>query len=198
MKNYFDVKPLKYKALNGISQKTLEIHHDKLYVGYVNKYKEIQDRLKAVDSSKANASFSDYRAMKLEEGFTADAVLLHEAYFDILGGDGKPQGSIVEKIKADFGSYENWEKELKANSLASRGWALTVYDYNDGKLHNYIADLHNQGGIWGTLPVVVIDVYEHAYFIDYGSDRAKYLEAVFSNFDWLAIDKKYQKVASSR
>ena len=197
MKNYSDIKPLRYKTLQGISEKTLEIHYGKLYVGYVNKYKEIQERLKMVDISKANASFSDYRAMKLEEGFTADAVLLHEAYFDILGGDGTPRGGVVEKIKTDFGSYENWEKELKALSLASRGWALTVYDFNDGKLHNYIADIHNQGGIWGTLPIVVVDVYEHAYFIDYGPDRAKYLEALFSNFDWSVIDKKYQKTISS-
>ncbi|MCL5733220.1 MAG: superoxide dismutase [Patescibacteria group bacterium] len=192
MKNYSEIKPLKYKELNKISAKTLEIHHDKLYVGYVNKWKEIQEKLASADKEKANATYSEYRALKAEESYAANGVILHEAYFDVLGGDGKAKGEIIEKIKEDFGSYDNWVADLKACGMSARGWAIMAYDFNDGKLHNYTGELHNQGGIWGASPIIALDVYEHAYFIDFGSDRKSYIEAFFENLDWKAIDKKFK------
>jgi Fe-Mn family superoxide dismutase len=193
MKNYQQIKELPFKELIGISQKTIEIHYGKLYQGYVKKWQEIQEKLKIADSTSANATFSDLRELKLEEGFAADAVLLHEAYFDILGGEGKPAGKIVEAIAKDFGSLENWIEEFKALGLCARGWVVLAYDFNDGKLHNYLSDMHNQGGIWGAAPIIVLDVYEHAYLIDFGADRKSYLEAFFANLNWQTIDKKYLK-----
>ena len=193
MKKYDEAKKLPFQELKGISQKTIENHYGKLYQGYVKKWQEIQEKLNSVDLSSANATFSELRELKLEEGFVADAVLLHEAYFDILGGDGVPKGEILERISQDFGSFENWQKEFKALALAARGWVVLAFDFNDGKLHNYIADFHNQGGIWGTSPTLVLDVYEHAYFIDYGADRKSYLEAFFHNLNWEFINKKFGK-----
>jgi len=193
MKKYDEAKKLPFQELKGISQKTIENHYGKLYQGYVKKWQEIQEKLNSVDLSSANATFSELRELKLEEGFVADAVLLHEAYFDILGGDGVPKGEILERISQDFGSFENWQKEFKALGLAARGWVVLAFDFNDGKLHNYIADFHNQGGIWGTSPTLVLDVYEHAYFIDYGADRKSYLEAFFHNLNWEFINKKFGK-----
>jgi len=194
MKKYEEAKKLSFqKPLDGISEKTISIHHDKLYDGYIKKYKEIQEKLKNADKPSANATFSELRELKLEEGFAADAVLLHEAYFDILGGDGKPDGKIIDAISKDFGSFDIWQEEFKALGLSSRGWVILAYDFNDGKLHNYLADMHNQGGVWGTSPILVLDVYEHAYFIDYGSDRKSYIEAFFKNLDWKAINKKFGK-----
>jgi Fe-Mn family superoxide dismutase len=149
--------------------------------------------LKNVDKSLANATFSDLRELKLEQGFAADAVLLHEAYFDVLGGDGNPKGEILEKISEDFASFENWLNEFKSLGLASRGWVILSFDFNDGKLRNYIADVHNQGGIWGTAPILVLDVYEHAYFIDFGSDRKSYIEVFLQNLNWDILNKKYLK-----
>jgi Fe-Mn family superoxide dismutase len=195
MKEYNQVKKLSIKKeLKGISEKTTSIHHDKLYEGYVKKWQEIQERLKKVDRSLANATFSELRELKLEETFAANGVLLHEAYFDILGGNGKPEGKIVERIAKDFGSFENWQEEFKALGMAARGWVVLAYDFNDGKLHNYLADWHSQGGIWGTAPILVLDVYEHAYFIDYGSDRKSYIEDFFANLNWQAINKRYLKI----
>jgi len=195
MKKYEEVKNLPFqKGPEGISEKTLFIHHDKLYAGYVKKWQEIQERLKNADRSASNATFSDLRELKLEEGFAADAILLHEAYFDILGGDGNPKGEILEKISKDFSSFDVWQNEFKALGLAARGWVVLAYDFNDGKLHNYLADVHNQGGIWGTAPILVLDVYEHAYFADYGSDRKTYIESFFKNLNWAVINKKLQKV----
>jgi len=194
MKQYQEEKKLSFqKPLTGISEKTISIHHDKLYDGYVKKYKEIQEKLKGADKLSANTTFSDLRELKLEEGFAANAILLHEAYFDILGGVGKPDGKIIDAIKKDFGSFDLWQEEFKALGLSSRGWVILAYDFNDGKLHNYLADVHNQGGIWGTSPILVLDVYEHAYFIDFGSDRKSYIEAFFNNLNWEAINKKFSK-----
>lgn len=194
MKNYKDIKELSFKnPLKGISEKTISFHYGKLYSGYVKKWEEIQEKIKIADKSSGNATFSDLRELKLEEGFSANAILLHEAYFDILGGDGKPGGKIVDAIAKDFGSFEAWQEEFKALGLCSRGWVILAYDFNDGKLHNYLSDIHNQGGIWGTLPILVLDVYEHAYFIDYGTDRKSYIEDFFQNLNWEAIDKKYRK-----
>lgn len=196
MKKYEEAKKISFqKPLDGISEKTVSIHYDKLYDGYVKKWREIQEGLKTADKSSANATFSDLRELKLEEGFAANAILLHEAYFDILGGDGEPKGEIVGAIAKDFGSFESWQEEFKALGLCSRGWIVLAYDFNDGRLHNYLSDIHNQGGIWGTAPILVLDVYEHAYFIDFGSDRKSYVEAFFKNLNWEIINKKFSKLA---
>src|SRR3990167_8488772 len=194
MKQYSEVKNLPFGELRGISQKTIDIHWGKLYQGYVKKWQEIQDKLKSVDLSLANATFSELRELKVEQTFAANAVLLHEAYFDILGGDGKPTGKIIDQIAKDYGSFEQWMGHFKAMSLTSRGWAVLAYDFNEGRLRNYIADAHNLYGIWGAAPIVVLDMYEHAYFIDFGSDKKAYIETYFKNLNWELIDKKYAKI----
>jgi len=180
-----EVKPLKYKSLPGLSEKQLSEHHDVLYAGYVKKVDEIAESLKKVDLSKANATFSDLRELKVEETFALNGVRLHECYFDGLGGKGgKPSGKIMEMIEKDFGSYEKWEAEFKALGLCSRGWVVLAYDWMDAKLRNIVCDLHNQGGVWGCSALLILDVYEHAYFIDYATARKKYIEAYFQNLDW--------------
>jgi len=195
MKEYGEIKNLPFKELSGISPKTIEIHWGKLYQGYVKKWQEIQEKLRNADRSSANATFSDLRELKVEETFAANAVILHEAYFDVLGGDGAVKGEIAEKIKGDFGSFEAWQEEFKALGLSSRGWVVLAFDFNEGRLRNYIADSHNSYGIWGASPVLVLDVYEHAYFVDYGADRKSYIEAFFQNLNWLAVDEKFRKIA---
>ena len=183
----FEVKDLLWAkdALRGISEKTIETHHDKLYAGYVNKRNEIESLLPGVDRSAANQAYSAYRALKLEETFSADGAILHELYFDILGGPGgAPTGSLADKINADFGSFQAFVEDLTACGMAARGWAVTAYDPSDGKLHNFLCDVHNQGGVWGTVPLMALDTYEHAYFMDYGSDRAAYIQAFFDNVNW--------------
>jgi|SRR3989344_4467413 len=194
MKNYGEIKNLPFKSLNGISDKTIEIHWGKLYQGYVKKWREIIDKSEKVDELLANATFSELRELEVEKTFTANAVLLHEAYFDILGGDGKPTGKIIDQIAKDYGSFEQWMGHFKAMSLTSRGWAVLAYDFNEGRLRNYIADAHNLYGIWGAAPIVVLDMYEHAYFIDFGSDKKSYIEAYFKNLNWEKIEQKFNKI----
>lgn len=147
-----------------------------------------------MDNTKANATFSDLRELKVEESFAVNAIVLHEAYFDILGGKGEAQGKIIEAIKKDFGSYEEWFASFKALGLCSRGWTVLYYDFNEGKLRNAIIDAHNANGVWGTAPVLVMDMYEHAYFMDFGVDKMAYIETFFQNLNWEEINRKFAKI----
>lgn len=190
----YSPKPLPFKDLKGISAKTLEIHHGKLYTGYVNKRNEIEDRLKSADLTAANPTYSELRELKIEETFAGNGVVLHEAYFSGLGGDGgRPSGELMVAIEKEWGSYEKWEAEFKACAMAVRGWVVLAHDINDNRLHNYVGDAHNQGGMWGAIPILVHDVYEHAYFIDYGSNRKAYVEAYMSNINWKKAEEIFNK-----
>ena len=191
----YSPKPLPFrKQLIGISDKTMQIHHDKLYVGYVNKRNEIEEQLKTADRPKANATHSEYGELKREESFATNGIFLHEYYFNVLGGEGKASGELVKDIEVEFGSFEKWLEDFKAAGLAGRGWVVLAYDFNDARLHNYLCDSHNHGGIWGAMPIIVLDVYEHAYFIDYGSDRKTYIEDYMKNLNWVAANDLYGKV----
>ncbi len=194
----FTIKDLPFgkDQLKGISAKTNEIHHDKLYAGYVNKRNEIEEALATTDKSKAAATYSVFRGLKVEETFNADGAILHELYFDSLGGDGVATGAFVEKATQDFGSWQAFIDDLTATAMACRGWAVTAYDPSDGKIHNFLCDSHNQGGVWGTIPLFTIDCYEHAYFIDFGSDRKSYLASFFQNVNWSAVEKRWLSVKS--
>lgn len=191
-----EIKLLKYKELKGLSEKQLSEHHDVLYAGYVKKISEIENKLKNVDLSSANGTYSDLRELKMEETFALNGVKLHEGYFDNLTDRVKGQGDrgkIQELIERDFGSYENWEKEFKAMGLCARGWVVLGYDLDEKKLKNILCDSHNQGGVWNMIALLIMDVYEHAYFLDYATARKAYIESFFTNIDWnfvnLLVDK---------
>ena len=167
-------------------------HHDVLYAGYVKKTGEIEEKLKSVDYGAANATYSDLRELKMEETFALNGVKLHEGYFDNMAPSPSlgPSGKILEMINLDFGSYEIWEKEFKALGLAARGWVVLCYDLEEKKLKNVICDSHNQGGLWDAITLLIMDVYEHAYFIDYATGRKSYIEAFFKNIDWQFVDHR--------
>lgn len=184
-----EVKPLPFSGgLSGISEKTLGIHHDKLYAGYVAKKNEVQEKLAPLmrggDVASANQSYSELRALKDGETFAVNGVYLHEWYFDILGGNGTPSGALADALVAEYGSIENFIAFFTACGMAARGWVVLAYDTKDHALRVYTGDAHNQGGVWGAIPVIVLDVYEHAYFIDYGSDRKSYITEFWKHVNW--------------
>jgi len=187
-------KPLKYKELPGLSEKQLSEHHDVLYAGYVKKTNEIRGKLASVSLEGVNATHSDLRELKLEETFALNGVKLHERYFDNLGGKGgAPEGQIADWIMEDFGSYEKWQAEFSACGMAARGWVVLAFDLEEKRLMNVVCDVHNQGGVWGQVPLLVLDVYEHAYFLDYATARKKYLETFTQNVDWSAVNAQIEK-----
>ena len=181
------------KGMDGISDNQISQHIDILYVGYINKLNEVTDKLKAADRSKANQIYSEFRGLKADETFALNGVVLHELYFENLGGKGgKPEGSLLKAIEADFGSYDKWVEDYKASGMAARGWVILGKSEYDGKLHNYGLDAHHFNFPALTVPVLVMDVYEHAYAIDYGVKRPPYIEAFFKNIDWKAAEKRFK------
>jgi Fe-Mn family superoxide dismutase len=181
--------------MDGLSRASVEAHY-KLYQGYVNKRNEILGRLAEVDASSANQVYSDLRALKVDLSFAIGGVKNHEVYFEHLGGNGgDPDGASASLIERDFGSVANWRADLKATGMAGRGWAWTVYDWDEERLFNYLGDAQNTFPIWNATPLVALDVYEHAYFLDYQTDRGSYIDAFFANLDWAVVDdwvSKYQ------
>jgi superoxide dismutase, Fe-Mn family len=175
--------------LDGISRESVEAHF-KLYEGYVNKRNEIMGKLDELDVASANQVYSEVRALKVDLSFAIGGIKNHEIYFDHLGGGGgEPDGAIRELIFRDFGSAENWRADLKATGMAGRGWAWTAYDWDEGRLFNYIGDAQNTFPVWNATPLVALDVYEHAYFLDFQTDRASYIEAFFANLDWNVVNE---------
>ena len=142
-----------------------------------------------VDLAAANQVYSELRALKVELSFAIGGIKNHEIYFEHLGGDGgDPDGAIGELIERDFGSVADWRADLKATGMAGRGWAWTAYDWDEGRLFNYVGDAQNTFPIWNATPLVALDVYEHAYFLDYQTDRASYIDAFFDNLDWDVVN----------
>ena len=187
-----ELKPVLLE-LDGISRETIEAHY-KLYQGYVNKRNEILGKLAEVDLSTANQVYSDIRSLKVDLTFAIGGIKNHEVYFEHLGGKGgDPAGLFADLVRRDFGSIENWKADLKATGLAGRGWAWTAYDFDEGRLLNYIGDAQNTFPVWNASPLVALDVYEHAYFVDYGTDRAAYIDAFFNNLDYDVVNDWVQR-----
>jgi Fe-Mn family superoxide dismutase len=186
-------------GVNGLSEKLMKEHY-KLYEGYIKKANEIEEKLKTVDLTSANATQSELRSLKLGYSFAVNAIKSHELYFGNISGNGaKPQGWLGSKIADTFGSYDNWLADMKATGIAARGWVWFAFDWQNGSVFNYLGDQHDAFPIWHATPLIALDVYEHAYFIDYGVARADYIEAFFKNINWndaeqLAISTGMDKI----
>jgi Fe-Mn family superoxide dismutase len=195
--NHEEIAPRELKPslfeLDGISREAVEAHY-KLYEGYVSKRNEILSKLAEVDLSAANQVYSGLRALKVDLSFALGGIKNHEIYFEHLGGDGgDPEGPIATLIRRDFGSIETWRTDLRATGMAGRGWAWTAYDWDEERLFNYVGDAQNTFPIWNATPLVALDVYEHAYFLDYRTDRAAYIDAFFNNLDWTVVNNWVQQ-----
>ena len=194
-----EIRPRELKPalleLDGISRASVEAQY-RLYQGYVNKRNEILGKLAAADLGGANQVYSELRALKVELSFAIGGIKNHEVYFEHLGGDGgDPKGAVADLIKRDFGSAEAWRSDLKATGMAGRGWAWTAYDWDEGRLFNCIGDAQDTFPIWNATPLVALDVDEHAYFLDFQTDRGAYIDAFFDNLDWAVVNdwvSKYQ------
>ena len=197
----FEIKQLKidFKDLENIMDgETYKWHHDVHYAGYVNKRNEIEAELQIVDKSKSNANYSLFRELKLEETWNANGAVLHELYWSCIGANSSPDENlaIIKKINNDFGSFEKWKEDFIAAGKCARGWAVLSIDlFSDKKLRNFIYDVHNQGGVIGSIPLIVLDVFEHAYYHKFGPDRAKYIVEFVNAINWTKVNETYEKFA---
>jgi superoxide dismutase, Fe-Mn family len=192
MSSLEEIRPRELKPalleLDGISRESVEVHYS-LYEGYVNKRNEILRKLAEADVAAANQVSSALRALKVDLTFAIGGIKNHEIYFEHLGGaGGKPHGLIADLIARDFGSVDEWRADLKATGVAARGWAWTAYDWDEGRLFNHIGDAENTFLIWNATPLVALDVSEHAYVLDYQTDRGAYIDAFFDNLDWAVVN----------
>jgi len=183
--------------MKGISQKTIE-EHLKLYEGYVTKYNEIMKKIEELpeeEFEKANPTFSLIRELKVELTRAFGGMINHEIYFGHLGGNGgKPGGALADRIIKDFGSFERFLKELKATAMSARGWAWLVWSFDLERLFITIGDEQNTYMFQNNYIILALDMFEHAYFLDYGTNRKGYIEAFFNNLDWSVIEKRFDKL----
>lgn len=189
-------KPLPFDAakLSGLSEKLITSHHDNNYVGSVKALNMIQGRLAAA-MQEPDLPPVVYGGLKREELHRTGSVILHEEYFGSLGGDGKPGGAIAVALGEAFGSLDAWQAEFKrtAMSLAGgSGWCVLIYNLTTNSVHNQWAWDHMHGAISG-VPLLPLDMYEHAFHMDYGAAAAKYVDAFLNNVNWEEVDRRYTR-----
>jgi Fe-Mn family superoxide dismutase len=179
-----------YSKLIGLAgfSETLLKNHFSLYQGYVTNTNKVLDTLAAMlkDGKTATPEFAE---LKRRLGWEFNGMRLHEYYFENLGGQTGLAlgGNLGKKIVEDFGSYEAWEKDFKAvGTMRGIGWVVLYQDTTSGKLVNFWINEHDGGHPAGCQPILVMDVFEHAFMVDYGLKRADYIEAFFKNIDWKA------------
>ncbi len=181
-------------GLKGISDSQLKAHFG-LYENYINKINEFEAKIKSFDPDQANPT--EYRAWHVDQTFMLNGSVLHELYFGNLGGSQKePNGNLKKMINRDFGNLQILMGHLKAVGKVMRGWSLLAFNYRTGRLNVYGLDQHNQLVPTMVFPILVLDVYEHAYMIDYGTDRKKYLDAFVTNIDWKPVGERLERAMS--
>jgi Fe-Mn family superoxide dismutase len=189
-------KPLTFDPakLNGLSEKLIRSHWENNYIGSVKALNMIEGRLAAAMQDKDFPPLV-YGGLKREETHRVGSVVLHDNYFGNLGGDGKAGGDIATSLKSVYGSVEAWEAEFRrtAMSLAGgSGWCVLTLNPYTGDLRNQWMWDHMHGTIGG-LPLLVLDMYEHSFHMDYGSAAAKYLDAFIANLNWDVVDQRFQR-----
>jgi Fe-Mn family superoxide dismutase len=181
--------------LDGLSEKLMRSHYDNNYLGSLKTLDMISLRLAAAMKDPELPPIV-YGGLKREELHRLGSVILHEHYFGNLGGDGKAEGDVLKAIKKTFGSYDTWEAEFRrtAMSLAGgSGWCVLTYNVYTNELRNQWAWDHMHGSIAG-MPLLAMDMYEHAYHMDYGSAAGKYVDAFLRNVNWEEVDRRFNKL----
>ena len=176
-------------GMEGFSE-TLLKNHFTLYQGYVTNTNKLMDSLAAM-LKEGKVSTPEYSELKRRMGFEFNGMRLHEYYFDNLGGKAPldKSGNLAKKLADAFGSYDAWEQDFRATgAMRGIGWAILYQDSVTGGLFNQWINEHEVGHFAGCIPVLVMDVFEHAFITDYGLKRADYIEAFFKNINWGVVE----------
>jgi Fe-Mn family superoxide dismutase len=192
----YDIKPLPFdpKSVKGLSEKILISHHDNNYAGAVKRLNVITEQLAALDFAKAPVFVVN--GLKREELLAANSMILHELYFAGIGGEeGHPGQLLAEAITRDFGSVDRWRAEFTAMGRAEgggSGWVLLTWSPRDKRLINTWAADHTMT-LAGGQPILALDMYEHAYHMDYGAKAGDYVDAFIKAIKWSNADALYQQ-----
>jgi Fe-Mn family superoxide dismutase len=178
-------------GMEGFSD-TLLKNHFTLYQGYVTNTNKLLETLGQM-LKEGKVATPEYAELKRRLGWEFNGMRLHEYYFENLGGKGgiSKTGKLYQKLVESFGSYETWEKDFKATgAMRGIGWAVLYQDVLSGKFINFWINEHDGGHPSGGMPILIMDVFEHAFMIDYGLKRADYIEAFFKNINWAETEKR--------
>lgn len=193
----FSLKDLPYSqdTLEGISAQVVEWHHGTHQQGYVNGLNTYTEKIQDMRDS---GDFSGVGPVK--DGLTHNGcgMYLHEMYWENMGGNGgQPSGALLNAITEIWGDFETFKQEFNATAKAAGGWALLVYWPRADSMDIVKVDKHDQGALWGAVPVMGVDVWEHAYYFDQGPDRGSYLDTYWANLDWDAVKERYSDVTGA-
>ncbi|MGH8562662.1 MAG: superoxide dismutase [Gammaproteobacteria bacterium] len=200
----YRVRELNLSRLNGISDRTLEMHF-KLYEGYVKETNRLTEAIAEIlkDGRVDQEEMPAYSELKRRLGFEYNGMVLHEYYFSNLKRDGgvDPAGNspFVRAVESSFGSYDLWKADFTSvGKMRGVGWAICYLDPVHGRLSNHWVTLHEVGNVSGFMPVLVMDVWEHAFLLDYKpAERPKYIEAFFSNLNWQTVEERLSGLPST-
>lgn len=177
----------------GMSE-TLLKNHFTLYQGYVTNTNKLADTMMVMVKEGKTAS-PEFAELKRRFGWEFNGMRLHELYFGNMkkgGHPGDPTCSLAKGLMEAFGSYADWEKAFKAvGTMRGIGWVILAYDPEGKRFFNLWINEHDVGHLAGTIPLLIMDVFEHAYMVDYGLKKADYIETFFKNIDWSVIEKRF-------
>lgn len=194
----YAAKPLSFdpKSIKGLSEKILVSHHDNNYTGAVRRLNAISAQFAALDV--ATAPVFTINGLKREELIAMNSMILHELYFDGLGAGGAPTGNLAQALARDFGSPERWRAEFAAMGKAEgggSGWVLLTWSPRDKRLVNQWAADHTHG-VAGGRPILALDMYEHAYHMDYGAGAAGYVDAYMQAINWNNVSGLFDRYSA--
>jgi len=181
-----------------ISPETTDWHYNTHHKGYVTGLNNIEKGLEAADRAAANGNYSTIGELKRRFTWNHAGALLHDTYWEVMGGDGDPKkaSDVLQAIEKEFGSFDAWKADFKAAGISAKlsGWVLLVYDSLwSRRFLNVLVDEHQYGAIWGGIPLIACDVFEHAYYHKDGPGRAKYIDNFLGNLHWSRINDRFKK-----
>jgi Fe-Mn family superoxide dismutase len=184
--------PYEYDALEPhISEQVMTWHHDTHHQGYVNGLESAEETL---TENRDAGEFGSSAAAMGNVTHNGCGHYLHTLFWENMdpNGGGEPDGELADRIEEDFGSYEGWKGEFEAAASAAGGWALLIYDPVAKQLRNVPVDKHDQGALWGSHPILALDVWEHSYYHGYGPARGDFIDAFFEVVDWDEAADQYE------
>jgi Fe-Mn family superoxide dismutase len=182
-----------------IDKETVSIHHDKHFAGYV---KGLNATITKLAKARETGDFSAIKALSRDLAFNGSGVVLHWIYFDTIGpkAGGKPSGKLAEAINRDFGSYEAFWKQFAAASKAveASGWGILAWEPFSRRLVVMQAEKHQDLTSWGAMPLMVCDVWEHAYYLKYQNRRPEYVDNFAKIINWKKVEDRFNKFCASK
>ncbi|MCL4705081.1 superoxide dismutase [bacterium] len=180
-----------------VSPETSDWHYNTHHKGYVTVLNKIEQALDKANPADANGNYSEIGELKRRYTWNHSGALLHDVYWAVMGGDGDPAKGpeVLKAIEKQFGSFDKWKADFKAASVSAKlsGWGLLVYDALWSKqLINVLVDEHQYGAIWGGIPLIACDVFEHAYYHKDGPGRAKYIDNFVAKLHWGRINDRFK------